>query len=394
MASSGEETRSVVVIGAGIIGCSAAYYLSENGQDIEVLDSGGVGEQASTQTAGNLHFQLSYHAMKGTEEEFAHHTLVSQINDDAERRWNELAAVLDPSIEVTQRGGIVVAESEEDLAALHRKVELERDAGFATVYLDGAELRERVPELGPRILGGSWHPREGYVNARMVCYELARVAQQRGVKFSLDTHVRELAPAGGRWRVSTSTGRQITAENVVIAAGSWTQELVAQVGGQVLVDVYSLNMGITEPIQPCMTNLVMHASRPLSIKQMLFGNIMIGGGRPAAITRRNSPLRIAPGPITESIAAGLDDVARVIPSVCDARLIRSWQGLLATPRDELPIIGHISGAPGVHVAVAGHTGFTLGPSCGHAVAQLIAGHDPEFPLAPFDPARFSRSKTR
>src|SRR5690625_4546705 len=246
MAESEARTRAVAIIGGGIIGCSAAYYLSQHGSDIEVLDSGGVGEQSTTQTAGNLHFQLSYHAMKGTEEEFAHHTQVSQINDDADRRWGALKEVLHPSIEVTQRGGIVVAESEQDLIALHRKVELEREAGFATVYLDGAELRERVPELGPRILGGSWHPREGYVNARMVCYELARVAKERCVKFSLDTHVRELTTEGQRWRISTSTGRQILAEDVVIAAGSWTQELVAQVGGQVLVDVYSLNMGITE----------------------------------------------------------------------------------------------------------------------------------------------------
>lgn len=391
MVSGEAEARSVVVIGAGIIGCSTAYYLSQLGSDIEVLDSGGIGEQASTQTAGNLHFQLSYHAMKGTEEEFAHHTRISEINQDADRRWNTFADLLDPGIEVTQRGGIVVAESEQDLVVLRRKVELEREAGFETVFLAGAELRERVPELGARILGGSWHPREGHVNARMVCYEIARVAMERGVKFTLDAHVQQLTRTGNNWRIILAGGREIVAESVVIAAGSWTQQLVAQVGGQVLVDVFGLNMGITEAIERKMTNLVMHASRPLSIKQMAFGNIMIGGGRPAAIVRRSSNLGLAPRPVTHSIEAGVDDVARVVPSIKEARLIRSWQGLLATPRDELPIIGEISEAPGVFVAVAGHTGFTLGPSCGYAAAQLVAQRAPDFSLKPFSPARFSHS---
>lgn len=382
------RVRSVVIIGAGITGCSAAYYLSEFGSDIEVIDSGGLGEQSTTQTAGNLHFQLSYHAMKGTEEEFAHHTLIRELNDESDRLWSELAATLSPHMEVTQRGGIVVAESERDLEVLKRKVEMERAAGFETVYLEGAALREKVPELAERVIGGSWHAREGHVNARVVCYELARVAQERGVAFRLDTHVTALRRQSGHWSVTTASGDRIRAQHVVIAAGAWTTRVAALADVTIPVDVYGLNMGITEKCTRRMTNLVMHASRPLSIKQMADGNIMIGGGRPASVRLTDTALSYRAEPLPTSILAGLDDVARVIPAAQGLRLLRSWQGLLATPIDELPIIGPVPGCTDLFVSVAGHTGFTLGPSCGRIVAQLIAGRRPDVAIDHFAPDRF------
>lgn len=379
----------VIVIGAGITGTAIAYYLSEHGVDIEVLDAGAIGAQASTQTAGNLHFQLSYHAMKGSEEEFRQHTSILEMNDDSERRWNELSSEFGDSIEVTRRGGIVVAECTRDLEALQRKVELEQAAGFRTVFLAGDELRERVPELDERVLGGSWHDAEGHVNARLVCYELARVAAIRGARFHTSTPVTALNRDKQFWRVQTSGGETRWAHSVVIAAGAWTHRVAAMAGVAIPLDIHGLNMSITEKCSQRMTNLVMHASRPLSIKQMAHGNIMIGGGRPASIRTNTTPLGLSADPQLRSVVSGIDDAARVVPRARDLAVIRSWQGLLATPVDELPIVGAIDDAPGLYVSVAGHTGYTLGPSCGRAIADLIVGRTPEVSLTPFTPGRFS-----
>lgn len=379
----------VIVIGAGITGCAAAYYLSERYGDVDVLDAGGIGAQASTQTAGNLHFQLSYHAMKGSEEEFRQHTSILELNNDSERRWYELSVDLGEIIEVTQRGGIVVAENEKDFAALRRKVEMEQAAGFRTQFLSGADLCERVPELGPRILGGSWHAAEGHVNARLVCYELARVAAGRGVRFHTSTPVTGLRRQGQSWQVRTSDGAERRAQAVIIAAGAWTHQIAGLAQVDLPLDVHGLNMSITQRCSPRMTNLVMHASRPLSIKQMSDGNVMIGGGRPALVRSAPTPLGMHAEPVVPSILSGIDDAARVIPGLDGISVIRSWQGLLATPIDELPILGPIAGAPGLFVSVAGHTGYTLGPSCGRIIAGLVSGEDPEVSITPFDPGRFA-----
>lgn len=383
-------TAAVTVIGAGIVGCAAAYYLSRAGVDVTVIDAASIGGQASTQTAGNLHFQLSYHAMKGTEKEFRHHLAIGPINDDAEARWRELARE-HPGIEVVQGGGVVVAEQPADLAALQEKARLERAAGFATEFLAGADFAAMVPEAARSVLGGSWHPREGHVNARSACHVLARAARDRGAEFLLDSQVAGLERSGRGWSVTIADGRRITAEAVVIAAGAWTEKVCAMAGVRVPMTVAGLNMGITERTGPVMTNLIMHASRPLSLKQMAAGNVMIGGGRPARLRRTSSGLGLAVEPIAASIVAGIDDMGRVVPASRSLSVIRSWQGVLGSPADELPVIGPAAEAGGLFVSTAGHTGYTLGPSCGWAVAQLVLRRAVGIDIHAFAPARFGAS---
>lgn len=385
-------TSSVVIVGAGIVGCAAAYYLTGEGCEVTVLDADGIGRQASTQTAGNLHFQLSYHAMKGSEDEFKQHLQILEINEDADARWKTLAKAHPGGIEIVQAGGVVVAESPADVDALHRKADLERSAGFATRFLDRAELAATLPEVSADVLGASWHPDEGHVNARTACYELARHARSRGAEFALGALVTGLRRTAGRWLVDTEDGRTYRADAVIVAAGAWTERVAAMVDASVPMTIAGLNIGITNVAPPVMRHLVMHASRPLSIKQLGAGNVMIGGGRPAAVRDVGSGLGFVAEPLVASVVAGIEDSRRVIPATASLSLIRSWQGLLGSPADEVPVIGALPGAPGVFVAVAGHTGYTLGPSCGWAVAQLALSRPVGFDVERFSPARFSATR--
>jgi sarcosine oxidase, subunit beta len=383
----------VVVVGAGIVGCSTAYYLGLAGVAAVVIDAGGVGGQASTQTAGNLHFQLSYRAMKGTREEFLHHTRVLPWNLDADARWHELSAASGGRIAFQQQGGVVVAESEADAHALREKARAEQAAGFATEYLDRDALAAQVPEVSAVAVGASWHAREGFVNARTAVYELARLASGGGARFRLGVAVRSIARIRGGWRLSLSDGDSMDTEEVVIAAGAWTARVAALAGAAVPVVSSALTMSVTaQAPRPLMSRLVMHASRPLSIKQFSSGNVMIGGGRPARLLNLDddvSLLRMAPD--FGSVLAGIEDAGRVIPATVGLPVIRSWQGLLATPVDELPIVGRLPSAPGITVSVGGHTGYTLGPTGGRVAADVVLGVDSAFDVAEFGPARFGRA---
>lgn len=379
----------VVVIGAGIVGCAAAYYLAQAGVAATVLDAGGIGGQASTQTAGNLHFQLSYHAMKGTREEFRHHTRVLPWNVDADMRWHELARASRGRIGFTQQGGVVIAEHPADADALRNKARLEQAAGFATEYLDGAALASKVPEVTRDAVGGAWHAREGFVNARTAVSELARMAAELSAQFRLQSLVIAITRVAGGWRVRLATGETFDAEQVIIAGGAWTGRLAAMVGAVVPVRSSPLTMSVTgAATAPIMTRLVMHASRPLSIKQFASGNVMIGGGRPSRLVRfEHDPTALRLAPDFANLVAGVEDAGRVVPATGGLPVIRSWQGLLATPDDELPIAGTLAEAPGVIVSVGGHTGYTLGPTGGRIAADLVLGVD-----SPFDPAGYAPSR--
>ncbi|UFS58253.1 NAD(P)/FAD-dependent oxidoreductase [Subtercola endophyticus] len=381
-------TTSVLIVGAGIVGCSAAHYLAARGVSVTVLDAGAIGGQASTQTAGNLHFQLSYTAMKGSKAEFEQHTKILELNLDANRRWRELATDFSGAIDITQNGGVVVAETDGDRDALRQKSELERRAGFTTTYLDREELAERVPEVSDTIVGGSWHADEGWVNARTVCYELARRAEFDGAQFVLNSFVTGIRRRGGSWAVRAGD-RSFVADTIIVAAGAWTQKVAALADAVVPMHASALTMSVSNSSPPIMSRLVMHASRPLSLKQVSSGNVMIGGGRRATLLEAASPLGWSTEPVLESIVGGIDDCGRVVPAARGLSVIRSWQGLLGSPADEIPVIGEVPGRPGMIVAVAGHTGYTLGPSCGWAAAQIAMRERTDVDAARFTPSRFA-----
>lgn len=378
---------SVLVIGAGIVGCSVAYYLAPEA-DVLVVDPMGLATQASTQTAANLHFQLSYTALKGGEEEFRRHARIIELNDDADRRWTALASETGGRVKVVNFGGIVVAESDDDVDILRRKVELERAAGFTTEFVDRADLADLVPEVASGVRGASWHAREGYVDAKTACYELARAARERGARFDLTSAVSGLRRSGGRWRVDIDPGGGVDADIVVVAAGAWTERVLGPVA-TVPMEVSGLTMSVTEAGSRRVEHLVMHTSRPLSVKQVSSGNVMIGGGRPARVVRVEGPLGWRTEPLRASLRAGMDDAVRVVPGLDGLRVVRSWEGLLGSPADDIPVIGEVPGQPGLIVSVAGHTGYTLGPTCGWAAARLALGQDPGVDLTPFSPGRFA-----
>ncbi len=384
--------KHVVVIGAGITGCAAALYLTRasSGVRVTVLDATGPGQGSSTQTAGNLHFQLSYSAMKEGEEAFRRHVRVIGLNRDADQRWQELAAEL-PSLRVYRSGGVVVAETDDDVAELRRKVRLEREAGFDTEFLDADDVRRIVPELSSDILGASWHAREGYVDAKTACYVLAKAATRAGATFLTGAFVQRVTAAGDGWAVELADDRELLADRVVVAVGAWTGSLLARSGGHVPMHLDALTMSVCDRAARVMDHLVMHATRPLSVKQVSSGNVMIGGGRPAQLVPDEGPLEWQTAPRLDSILAGMADAARVVPATAGLEVIRSWTGILGSPADELPVVGELSELPGVVVAVAGHTGYTLGPTMGWAAARQALGEDPGLDLAPFSPARFAMS---
>lgn len=380
----------VAVVGAGITGTLAAHHLAAEPSvgSVLLLDAEDVGARSSTQTAGNIHLQLSYTAIRDGEDVFARHARVRPLNDDADGRWLELVESID-GVRAARNGGVVVAETDADVVMLRRKVELEQRAGFTTEFVDGAELRALVPEVSTDVLGASWHAGEGYVDARTTCASVAREAALRGVEIETGWFIQRLEPCAAGWRIIGAGGRTVEVDAVVVVVGAWTEELLGRCGGHVPMHVEALTMTVTDHAPRLMERLVMHTSRPLSVKQVGSGNVMIGGGRPGRLVDDVSdPMRWHTEPDLSSVRAGMADAVRVVPATAGLRVVRSWTGILGSPVDDLPVVGEVPGLPGVVVAVAGHTGWTLAPTCARAAADLVVGRRPAVDLEPFSPARF------
>jgi glycine/D-amino acid oxidase-like deaminating enzyme len=166
------------------------------------------------------------------------------------------------------------------------------------------------------------------------------------------------------FRVETTAGT-IRAIRVVNAAGAWADDLAAKSGLRLPVRREGLHVNVTEPRRKVLEPLVQHIGRRLTLKQTDSGTFIIGGGwpsHPEEPPRRYSTL-------WESAAGNAAVAVRVMPSLADVRLLRTWTGVMAFTDDLQPVVGPVSSLPGYYTCLAA-TGFTLGP----LIARMLAGH--------------------
>jgi sarcosine oxidase, subunit beta len=358
----------VVVIGAGIYGCSTAYFLTRFGLSVLIIDVGDVGAGASGANAGNLHLQLSpfSHASESAAwiADFAR-TLPFFLK--ALALWKKLASELDSDIELRFPGGLMVAEDERQMAILEQKVALEQAHGLNVEMVGSTEVHRRAPYLAQHVLGASACPDEGMANALHAVTALADAARDAGARFMLNTRVERIDSSNAEWRVETNAG-SVRCGRVVIAAGFSSAKIAATVGIVLPLRHRVIQMIATEPCMPFVEHLVYHVEERLTLKQVGNGNVLIGGGWEAS----SDPIFDRPVVMRESVAGSLGLARRIVPQLADVSVIRTWAGPNIYTPDGRPIVGALPGRPGLFAAVCNTYGFTLGPLCGRLVAAEVA----------------------
>jgi len=378
----GPLTTQVTIIGAGIAGVSTALFLARNGMDVIVLDAGTPNGQASGGNAGSIHVQLASFdfgrkAQAGGGP--AAHALPLQLA--ATRMWEALAAELPAEMEFALTGGLMVAETPEQLRLLDRKTQLERSHGIEVHVVGQAEARRLVPQISADVLGGAWCPDEGKINPMLATPALIAAAQRAGARFLAGEAVRAIERNDGEWLVTTARGT-VRAPYVVNAAGPWARSVGRLVGLDLPVEGVPFQMIATETAAPMVDVLLSHADRHLTLKQVANGNIVIGGGWPAGQSR---PYR-HPRALRESLEGNLWVAQKVLPALRGLRMLRSW-GAMNVNIDGAPILGEAPGLPGFFNVVAS-TGYTMGPRIGQITADLICKGSADIDLQPFSVQRF------
>jgi glycine/D-amino acid oxidase-like deaminating enzyme len=145
-----------------------------------------------------------------------------------------------------------------------------------------------------------------------------------------------------------------------------------------------LHMNITEPCAYQIVHLVQHAERPITFKQFKSGQIVIGGGWPAADRGPDA----VPSVRADSFLGNVALAARLVPAVGRLRVIRTWAGMNTTA-DGGSILGRLAREPRVTMAVPGDAGYTLGPLVGQMAAAIVLGRVPPADPAPYAPGRFA-----
>jgi glycine/D-amino acid oxidase-like deaminating enzyme len=142
-------------------------------------------------------------------------------------------------------------------------------------------------------------------------------------------------------------------------------------------------MNITDGTAPLITHLVQHADRPITLKQLGGGQVVIGGGWPAELGKPGEIVRNK----LSSIIGNLSLAQHIVPRLGSLRVVRTWAGS-NTSIDGCGVIGPVAAIPGLYFAIPGDAGYTLGPLTGRLAAECALGRGTSADISVCRPERF------
>jgi sarcosine oxidase subunit beta len=364
----------VVVIGGGVIGCSTAYQLARRGVRVTLVEAREVACAASGASAGGVRQQ-------------GRDPRELPIAMRAIAMWPSLSDELQADLEYYQQGHLTVVADESDLPWLEARVAEQRAAGLDLRMVYADDLREIVPGVHPAMLAGVYCPSDGHAMPIRTTRALADAAVRHGARLLERTPVSRIVTGSGRVRGVETPDGVIAADWVVLAAGAWSPELCASAGFSVPIHVRAPQMLLTTPLPHVLDPVVGCVGRLLSLKQLRYGNYLIGGGWPASVYMdRPRPIGLTQH---DSITGSARVSSSVWPDLLRTEVLRVWSGLEAETTDVVPILGPVPQLEGLLLATgfSGH-GFALAPYIGVLMADLITTGDTAIPLDDLALTRF------
>lgn len=372
---------AVVVVGAGIVGAACAHSLSAAGAEVIVLDWGSVASGTTSRGEGNI---LVSDKEPGAELELA------RLSRDA---WLEVGEELGrETLELEEKGGVVVAASPEALDALSSFAAAQRSAGVTA--LDVAEPRELEPHLRAGLAGGVLYPEDMQVQPVLAAAAMLEAAQRKGARFVAGADVvAGVRDASGRLTgVRTSAGEVIGADAVVNAAGTWGAQVSERLGGPVPVLPRRGFILVTEPLPPMVRHKVYSADYVANVSSSEAGletSCVVEGTRGGTILIGASRERVGFDTTldVDVVSTLASQATALFPFLERVNLLRVYRGFRPYCPDHLPVIGPDPRVPGLFHA-CGHEGAGIGlaPGTGRLIAHHVLGGGP---LAPEVAARFT-----
>jgi len=358
------SSERVAVVGGGIAGASAAFHLAEGGADVVLVDDARQGG-ATGAGAGIVGWPWRDRERP-----------IYELKRRSVAAYPELAERIGASCDVVgevfvARPGSLLDEAEAALAL---------GTAGPVRRLEPEQARELFPYLAPE-LAALHVATTARVDGDAIRDRLRDAAIAAGAEVVSGRAELEAGPAGVRAiRVG---GQRIAARDVVVAAGTWSAELVASSGVRLAVAPQRgqiLHLGVQEEtaelvvVQPLDAD---HYLLPFADRR-----VVVGATRE---TGSGFDPRLTAAGVAEVLGAAL----AVAPGLAGATLRELRVGLRPSTPDGDPILGAVPGCPGLWALTGmGPQGLTVGPYCGRLIADAILGRPPELDLAPYSAGRF------
>jgi glycine/D-amino acid oxidase-like deaminating enzyme len=414
----------VVVIGGGIIGVFAAYYMARRGLSVAVLEKGRIGAEQSSRNWGWCRQQNR----DARELPMATRSL---------ELWERFAADSGEDTGFSRCGLLYLSNDEEEIARWAKWRDFAKTAGVTTHMLSSSEANERGQATGRAWKGGVFSPSDGTADPGKAAPAVAAALMKLGGTVVQNCAARGIELEGGRVSAVVTEAGTIKTRTVVYAGGAWASSFCRQLGirfpqatvRQTIVRVspparplpdalhtarvsvtrrsdgsYNLAISGRGRVDPTLQLLrfapqfvPMFAKRwrnvfPGGLEGIRGGHESLARWRLDEITPMERVRILDPRPDGAAVRQTYDRAVELLPAFGQAGIANAWAGFVDSTPDGVPGIGEVPQIPGFVLAAgfSGH-GFGIGPGAGHLIADVVTGDQPIFDPAPYAPARFDQS---
>lgn len=376
---------TTVVVGAGIIGSSVAYHLTELGhKDVLVLERASVASGTSWHAAGLIASGRGTHFL----------TSLSKYGVDF---YEQLESRTGVDVHLRQPGSITLCRTPGRLDEVRYSDMVARHNGVPSRLLTPDEVVELHPLASTyKLLGGMYHSRDGHVNPGLSALAIAKLAHDNGATFREGVSVTGISTIKNRVSVVHTTLGDVECENLVLAAGLWTRDLAEAMGAKV-------------PLWPAAhvhvrTNAVPGAEEPLPVLRDLDGYLYVRQSAGALLVGAFEPdgIPLDPKTLASNFAFGEFDpdwehfqaikelAEERVPALKQAEYVRFLNAPESFTPDAAFCLGETAEVDGVFVAAGFNSqGIIYAPGAGRALAEWIVAGAPTQDIGGVDVQRFA-----
>jgi glycine/D-amino acid oxidase-like deaminating enzyme len=417
-------SADVVVIGGGIVGVFAAYYLAQRGVSVALVEKGRIGAEQSSRNWG----------------------WCRQQNRDARELpmatksldlWEQFGAESGEDTGFHRCGLLYLSNDEAEISGWANWRDFAKTAGVTTHMLSGREAAERGQATGRAWKGGVFSPSDGTADPGKAAPAVAAALIKLGGSVHQNCAARGIELEGGRVSGVITEAGVIKTKTAVLAGGAWASSFCRQLGIRFPQATIRQSILSVSPVEHRLPDAVVSAGvsvtrrndgryalaisgsgnvdptsqllrfapqflpmfakrwrniRPGGLEGIRGGHETLGRGRLDAPTPMERVRILDPKPNLPMIRKIHRRAVELLPQLREARITHTWAGFIDSTPDGVPGIGEVPGVPGFILAAgfSGH-GFGIGPGAGHLIADLATGAEPIFDPVPFRPERFSAS---
>ena len=419
------EAVDVIVVGAGIIGTTTAWFLAQRGMKVALCEKGRVAGEQSSRNWGWVRQQ-------------GRDAAELPIMMESNRIWRSLARETgEKDLTFTASGSVYLAENERELATYEEWRDLAKQHQLDTRMLSAEEVRTAVPGLAGQWVGAMMTPSDGRAEPWIAVPAFARAASRIGVSIVENCAVRTVEVTDGRVGGVVTEHGAVRTDRVVLAGGAWSTYFAGNAGLDLPQLVVRSTAGRTHAVRDMG---IPNASLPgFAVRRREDGGYTIANGELAEhylcarsfryFTKFLELLRLSdkdlrlklkppkdypgawgsmtrwsgdevtpfermrvlnPPPSKEGYRQLLERLPLRAPRLAEAGIAELWAGMIDVTPDAVPYICEAPDIGGLFIGtgMSGH-GFGIGPGVGRVLADLVLGRSPGHDLSRFRFDRFA-----